>query len=153
MKTLKCYLLLFLGLLLLLNGVSPVSAAEKPDLIIESFSVPATATQAEKISEKIKITVKNSGGSEAKGFLVAVILKGTVVNPDWPTQYHVLGAGTVGMLKAGRSAKVTLQSFSVGTIVPPKSYEICAITDESKKVNESNEENNWSKCRTIDIKP
>ena len=125
----------------------------QPDLIIESFSAPATATQTEIISQKITITVKNIGESEAKDFIVAIILKGTVVNPGWPTQYHVLGSGTVVSLKARQSATVTLQSFSAGTIVPPKQYEICAIADESKKVNESDENNNWSKCQTIDIKP
>lgn len=125
----------------------------QPDLIIESFSAPATANQSEMISQKIKVVVKNIGGSEAKDFIIAIILKGTVVNPGWQTQYHVLGSGTVASLKGGQSATVTLQSFSVGSIVPPKQYEICAIADEGKKVNESDENNNWSKCQSIDIKP
>jgi subtilase family serine protease len=142
----------FLSLVFLLNIVSPVSAAEQPDLTIESFSAPPTATQSEMISQKIKVSVKNIGGSEAKDFTIEIILKGTVVNPGWQTQYHVLGFGTVASLKAGQSATVTLQSFSVGTIVPPnKKYEICAIADEGKKVNESNENNNWSKCQFINI--
>jgi hypothetical protein len=125
----------------------------QPDLIIESFSAPAAATQNEIISQKINVVVKNIGGSEAKDFIIAIILKGTVVNPGWQTQYHVLGSGTVASLKAGQSATVTLQSFSVGAIVPPKQYEICAIADEGKQVNESNENNNWSTCQLIDIKP
>lgn len=125
----------------------------QPDLIIESFSAPAVVTQSETMSQNINIVVKNVGGSEAKDFIVAVILKGTVVNQGWPTQYHVLGSGTVLGLKEGQSATVTLQSISAGTIVPPKHYEICAIADESKKVNERNENNNWSKCQPIDIKP
>jgi len=125
----------------------------QPDLIIESFSAPAAATQNEMISQKINVVVKNIGGSEAKDFIIAIILKGTVVNPGWPTQYHVLGYGTIASLKAGQSAPVTLQSFSVGSIVPPKQYEICAIADEGKKVNESDENNNWSRCQLIDIKP
>jgi hypothetical protein len=125
----------------------------QPDLIIESFSAPATATQNEIISQKINVVVKNIGGSEAKEFIIAIILKGTVVNPGWQTQYHILGFGTVASLKAGQSAMVTLQNFSAGSIVSPKQYEICAIADESKKVNEGNENNNWSKCQFIDIKP
>jgi len=125
----------------------------QPDLIIESFSAPATATQTEMISQKIKVTVMNIGKSEANNFSVAVILKGTVVNPNWQTQYHILGSGTVTSLKPGQSAAVTLQNFSAGTIVPPNKYEICAIADEGKKVNESDENNNWSKCQFINITP
>ena len=125
----------------------------KPDLIVESFSAPASVTQSEMISQKIKITVKNIGGSEANDFIVAIILKGTVVNPGWPTQYHILGLGTIAGLKAGKSAPVTMQKFSAGTIVPPKQYEICSIADEGKQVNESNENNNWSRCQLIDINP
>jgi subtilase family serine protease len=125
----------------------------QPDLIIESFSAPATATQSEMISQKINVVVKNIGGSEAKDFIVAVILKGTVLNLSWPTQYHILGFGTVASLKAGQSAAVTMQNFSAGTIVLPKQYEICAIADEGKKVNESDEKNNMSKCQFIDIIP
>ncbi|MBM4146352.1 MAG: hypothetical protein FJ240_08785 [Nitrospira sp.] len=152
MKVLKCSMIIFLNFLFL-NIVSPVSAAEQPDLIIESFSAPAAATQNEIISRKINVVVKNIGESEANDFVIAIILKGTVVNPGWPTQYHVLGSGTVVSLKERQSATVTLQRFSAGTIVPPKQYEICAIADESKKVNESDENNNWSKCQHVDIKP
>ena len=125
----------------------------QPDLIIESFSAPADATQTEMISQKIRITVKNIGGSEAKDFIVAIILKGTVLRADFPTAYHVMGSGQVAGLKAGQSAAVTMQNFSAGTIVPPKKYEICAIADELKMVNESDENNNWSKCQYVDIKP
>lgn len=136
-----------------MNIVSPVSATEKPDLIIESFSAPAEATQAEMISQKIRVTVKNVDGSEVKDFIVAIILKGTVLRSDFPTAYHVLGSGQVAGLKPGQAAPVALQNFSAGTIVPPKQYEICAIADEGKKVSESDENNNWSKCQFIDIKP
>jgi subtilase family serine protease len=153
MKDVKIWMLVAAVLGLLLGSVSPVSAKAKPDVIIESFSAPAAITQSEMISHKINIVVKNIGGSEARDFIVAVILKGTVVNPGWPTQYHVLGSGTIANLKAGQSMPVTLQSFSIGTIVPPKKYELCVIADESKKVNESNERNNWSKCQYVDIKP
>lgn len=133
------------------TSIKPVPG--QPDLIIESFSAPATATQSEMISQKINVVVKNIGGSEAKDFTIAIILKGTVLNPSFPTIYHVLGSGQVAGLKAGQSAAVTMQNFSAGTIVPPKQYEICAIADESKKVNESDENNNWSKCQYVDIKP
>jgi subtilase family serine protease len=151
MKNMKKWILVAAVSGLFMNIVSPVSAIEKPDLIIESFSAPATATQNEIISKKIRITVKNIGGSEAKDFIVAIILKGTVLRSDFPTAYHVMGSGQVAGLKAGQSATVTLQSFSVGTIVPPNKYEICAIADEGKKVNESDENNNWSKCQAISI--
>jgi archaellum component FlaF (FlaF/FlaG flagellin family) len=153
MKDVKMWMLIAAVSGFLLGSGSLVSAKAKPDVIIESFSAPATATQSETISHKINIVVKNISGSQAKDFIVAVILKGTVVNPGWPTQYHVLGFGTVASLKAGQSIPVTLQSFSVGTIVPPNKYEICAIADEGKKVDESDENNNWSKCQSIDIKP
>jgi subtilase family serine protease len=153
MKDVKMWMLAAAVLGLLLGSGSLVSAKEKPDVIIESFSAPAAVTQSETISHKINIVVKNIGGSEARDFIVAVILKGTVVNLGWPTQYHILGFGTVASLKAGQSIPVTLQNFSVGTIVPPKKYELCVIADESKKVNESNERNNWSKCQYVDIKP
>jgi len=125
----------------------------QPDLIIESFSAPATATQSEMISQKIKVVVKNIGGSEAKDFIVAIILKGTVLRSDFPTAYHVLGSGQVADLKPGQSAPAAMQNFSAGTIVPPKQYEICAIADEGKKVNESDEKNNMGKCQFIDITP
>jgi hypothetical protein len=46
-----------------------------------------------------------------------------------------------------------MQNFSAGAIVPPRQYEICAIADEGKKVNESDEKNNMSKCQFIDITP
>ena len=155
MKDVKMWMLIaaVLGYPFWVVVLSGISKSRQPDVIIESFSAPATATQSEMISHKINIVVKNIGGSEAKDFIVAVILKGTVVNPGWPTQYHVLGFGTVASLKAGQSATVTLQNFSVGTIVPPNKYEICAIADEGKKVDESDENNNWSKCQSIDIKP
>ena len=153
MKTLKCYMRVFLSLVFLLNIVSAVSATEKSDLIIESFSAPATATQSEMISQKIKVVVKNIGGSEAKDFIVAIILKGTVLRSDFPTAYHVLGSGQVADLKPGQSAPAAMQNFSAGTIVPPKQYEICAIADEGKKVNESDEKNNMGKCQFIDITP
>lgn len=153
MKTLRCYMYFFLSLLLLLNIVSPASATEKPDLIVESFSAPPEATQTEMISQKIRVTVKNIGESEARDFVVAIVLKGTVLRSDFPTAYHVLGTGQVASLKPGQSAPVALQNFSAGTIVPPKQYEICAIADEGKKVSESDENNNWSKCQSIDIKP
>jgi len=153
MKNMKKWILVAAVWGLFMNIVSPVSATEKPDLIIESFSAPATATQNEIISQKIRITVKNIGGSEAQDFIVAIIIKGTVLRSDFPTAYHVMGSGQVAGLKAGQSATVTLQSFSVGTIVPPNKYEICAIADEGKKVNENDENNNWSKCQSITIIP
>lgn len=153
MKNMKKWILVAAVWGLFMNIVSPVSATEKPDLIIESFSAPATATQNEIISQKIRITVKNIGGSEAQDFIVAIIIKGTVLRSDFPTAYHVMGSGQVAGLKTGQSATVTLQSFSVGTIVPPNKYEICAIADEGKKVNENDENNNWSKCQSITIIP
>jgi subtilase family serine protease len=151
MKNIKILALVTAVLSLLLN--SPVSATEKPDLIIESFSAPAESTQPEMLSQKIKVTVKNIGSSEAKEFVVAIVLKGTVLRSDFPTAYHVLGSGQVAVLKPGQSAVVALQNFSAGTIVPSRQYEICAIADEGKKVNESNENNNWSKCQFINITP
>jgi subtilase family serine protease len=151
MKNIKILALVTAVLSLLLN--SAVSATEKPDLIIESFSAPAEATQNETISKKIEVVVKNIGGTEAKDFIVAIILKGTVLRSDFPTVYHVLGTGQVAGLKPGQSVAVALQNFSAGTIVPPKQYEICAIADEAKRVNESDENNNWSKCQSINIKP
>ena len=129
MKPLKYWMLVITTLVCYWNIVYPVLAAEepgiktedirpgtaikpgaarsvesmKPDLMIESFSVPAIATQSEIISRKINIVVKNIGESEAGKFIVAVILKGTVVNPGFPTQYHVLGYGTVANLGPGQS--------------------------------------------------
>jgi subtilase family serine protease len=153
MKNMKKWILVAAVLGLFMNIISPVSATEKSDLIIESFSAPATGSQSEMISQKINVVVKNIGGSEAKDFIIAIILKGTVLNPSFPTIYHVLGSGQVAGLKPGQSASVAMQNFSAGAIVPPRQYEICAIADEGKKVNESDEKNNMSKCQFIDITP
>jgi hypothetical protein len=50
------------------------ATAQLPDLVVE-FKGPATAYPGQDLTATIEITVKNTGGSEARGFYVDIILR------------------------------------------------------------------------------
>lgn len=122
------------------------------DLTI-SFKGPSTTSQGEDISGKIKISVKNKGGLEAKNFHVDIILKGWAGTTPPPATEHMCGRGFIASLRPGDSiSSLSAMGLSVRIPpdIPPGNYELCAIVDPTNAVTESKENNN-SLCQKIKI--
>ena len=116
------------------------------DLVV-SFKAPATAFKGQVITDKIKITVKNKGGLEAKNFHVDIVLKET------PTIEHMCGRGFIMSLKPGRSISTPLAMqlpVSIPGGIKPGRYQLCAVVDPTSVVREYNETNNRV-CQTFTI--
>jgi len=145
-------ILLLAGMIAFLGNASWVSVsfgqavAVLPDLVV-SFKGPSTAYQGEVIAEKIKITVRNKGGMEAKNFHVDIILR------EPPTTEHMCGRGYIVSLKPGKSIS-TPSAMQLPVSIPrdirPGNYELCAVVDSTGVVRESNEGNNRV-CQRITI--
>jgi len=117
------------------------------DLTI-SFKGPSTASQGEDISGKIKISVKNRGGLEAKNFHVDIILKEST-----GTEY-MCGRGFIASLRPGQSissASAMALPCSIPRDIRPGEYQLCAIADSTNVVPEGANEGNNSVCQRITI--
>jgi hypothetical protein len=141
----------FLGNTLWLSVSFGQAAAPLADLVV-SFKAPATAYQGEVIAEKIKITVRNKGGLEAKNFHVDIILK--EISKKLLTTEHMCGRGYIMSLKPGKSIS-TPSAMQLPVSIPgdiqPGKYQLCAVVDSTHVVRESSERNNRV-CQNITIK-
>ncbi len=124
-------------------------ATALPADLTVSFKGPSSALRGEVISEKIKITVKNKGGLEAKNFHVDIILREST-----GTEY-MCGRGFIASLRPGQSitsASAMALPSSIPRDIMPGTYQLCAVVDSTNVVRESNEDNNRV-CQGIEITP
>jgi subtilase family serine protease len=150
----------FLRILILAGSIAFLVAASRviisygqatalpADLTI-SFKGPSTASQGEVISGKIKISVKNNGGLEARNFHVDIVLKESTGTE------HMCGRGYIASLRAGQSissASAMALPCSIPGGIRPGGYQLCAIADSTNVVRESREDNNRV-CQGIEITP
>jgi subtilase family serine protease len=155
MKTKRAILriLILVGSIAFLVAASRVNicfgqAAALPADLTVSFKGPSTASQGEDISGKIKISVKNRGGLEARNFHVDVILKEST-----GTEY-MCGRGFIASLRSGQSissASAMALPCSIPRDIRPGEYRLCAIADSTNVVPEGANEGNNSVCQRIII--
>jgi subtilase family serine protease len=156
MKTEKAFLriLILVGSIAFLVAVFRVNlsfsqATALPADLTVSFKGPSTASQGEDISGKIKISVKNNGGLEARNFNVDIILK------DSTGTEYMCGRGFIASLRSGQSvssASAMALPCSIPRDIRPGEYQLCAIADSTNVVRESRDDNN-SVCQGIEITP
>ncbi len=143
----------FWGNVLLISPSFGQATALPADLTV-SFKGPSTAFQGEDISGKIKISVKNRGGLEARNFHVDIILKGWAGPPPPPTTEHMCGRGFIMSLKPGESISSVSEMQLPAMIppnIPPGNYELCAVADSTNVVPEGANEGNNTVCQKITI--
>ena len=156
MKTERAFLriLILVGIIAFLVAASRVNisfgqATALPADLTISLKGPSTASQGEDISGKIKISVKNRGGLEAKNFHVDIILKEST-----GTEY-MCGRGFIASLRPGQSissASAMALPCSIPRDIRPGEYQLCAIADSTNVVPEGANEGNNSVCQRITIK-
>jgi hypothetical protein len=155
----------FLRILILVGSITFLIAVSRVNLLFGQatalpadltigFKGPSTASQGEDISGKIKISVKNRGGLEAKNFHVDIILKGWAGPTPPPATEHMCGRGFIMSLKPGQSISTASAMQLPATIppgIPPGNYELCAIADSTDVVPEGANEGNNTVCQRITI--
>jgi subtilase family serine protease len=149
-----------LGILILLGSIVFLVSAHSVNIcfgqasalladLTVSFKAPSLASQGENISGKIKISVKNQGGLEAKNFHVDIILRESTGTE------HMCGRGYIARLRPGESvssASAMALPCSMPRDIRPGAYQLCAIADTTNVVREANEDNNRV-CQGIEITP
>ena len=154
-----------------LKPISTQTISFQPDLVVTYINAtgPAVRNRVGNYELPIRVKVKNIGNRDAGQFKVAVYH--SCYNGDCPTYYrnstyvisfHVPGKGSwypfVNSLKAGKSVtldgKLTFRNQGTYSI---KAHADSGSGDEFMpeyiRVNESNENNNWSTPRIVSVRP
>ncbi len=135
-------------LLLLQMGLSCGEAvAQLADLAVD-LKVPPAAFVGEDISGKIEVTVKNVGGTDARGFYVDIIL----VEPNGTE--HLCARERIENMSPKKSVRLLFNPkhpVSVPGDVKPGEYRLCVFADPTSAVRESREKNNRI-CHALTLK-
>ncbi len=139
---------LLIILLLLQVGLSCGEvAAQLPDLTVK-FKAPPTFFAGEDIGGKIEVTVKNTGGTDARGFYVDIIL----IEPNGTE--HLCARERIEIISPKKSVRLVFDAkhpVSIPGDVKPGKYQLCVLTDPTDAVRESREKNNRT-CSVITLK-
>ncbi len=138
----------FLIILLLLQvGLScGEAAAQLPDLAV-SLKGPPTAFVGEDIGRRIEVTVKNTGGTDARGFYVDIIL----VEPN--RTEHLCARERIENMPPKKSVRLLFDAKHPVPIpgdIKPGEYQLCVLADPTDVVREAREKNNRV-CRIITL--
>jgi len=135
-------------LMLLWGGVSfREAAAQLPDLVVD-FKGLATAYPGEDITGRIEITVKNTGGTDARGFYVDIILK------EPAGTEHICSRERIESMPPKKSVRLlfdTKHPVLIPGDIQPGKYQLCVFADPTDAVKESREKNNRV-CHSVTIK-
>ena len=117
-----------------------------PDLAVD-FKGLATASPGEDIGGKIQITVKNTGGTDSRGFYVDIILRESTGSE------RVCARERIENITPQKSVRLLFDPKHPVLIpddVQPGKYRLCAFADSTDVVRESREKNN-KVCHVITI--
>jgi subtilase family serine protease len=143
----KLWVFLFAVIVLWVGLCARDAAAQLADLAVE-FKGPSAAYPGEDMTAKIEITVKNTGGSDARGFYVDIILRESTGTE------HICARERIGNIipkKSVHSLFDTKHPVVIPGDIQPGKYQLCAFADPTDTVRESRERNN-KVCRPITIR-
>ncbi len=121
--------------------------AQLADLTVD-LKVPPAAFAGEDIGGKIEVTVKNVGGTDARGFYVDIIL----VEPNGIE--HLCARERIEHMPFKKSVRLIFNAkhpVSIPDDAKPGEYRLCVFADPTNAVRESREKNNKI-CHALTLK-
>ncbi|MGA1842558.1 MAG: carboxypeptidase regulatory-like domain-containing protein [bacterium] len=123
------------------------------NLYVISFKGPSSASTGQAIGSSISLKIGNNGQTNAGQFSVGVYLLQILQPPPWPVNQLLAGGRkTVYSLLPGATVQIPFDSsVSIPTGIPPGSYYIGVLIDDTEQVTETFESDNY-KSNVIGIK-